>query len=391
MRTHKVLFISTLALGLGTSQLYAQDNKKDFYPHSFIGIQGGLSTIFYNNHNDNSPMGAFEVGRYYNPTWGLRGKIYSWKNKVDIKSNSQKMEYKYLTSSVDLLMNVSTLVNSENSHPLDLVLFAGGGLAYNNASSTPYNGEMDYLIGSRNNIGFHLNAGAQLAWRINRHFNVNMEVGGHYLGDRMASKAHGLGEWQLTTLVGLTYKIKNRKRNVSNSSSANAMQSYYNNQNANLAAAQNPNAQARPDEQEAPKPEKKVVKETKVVTETKVVKEEKRTVAQPQQVKENNQQVFFSIGSSAIRNSESSKLKDLAEWLKAHPDAKVVITGYADAGTGTPAINMSIAKKRANSIARVLTQKYGISKDRVSTESKGDTEQPYAENNKNRVVIAVAK
>ena len=83
-------------------------------------------------------------------------------------------------------------------------------------------------------------------------------------------------------------------------------------------------------------------------------------------------------------------MKNIADWMKQHPEAKVVLTGYADAGTGTKAINRAISEKRANSISEILTGQYGIAKERISIDFKGDSEQPFKENDKNRVVIGTS-
>ena len=44
---------------------------------------------------------------------------------------------------------------------------------------------------------------------------------------------------------------------------------------------------------------------------------------------------------------------------------------------------------RAESVADAL-RAAGISADRISVEAKGDTEQPFEVNNRNRVAIAIA-
>ena len=77
--------------------------------------------------------------------------------------------------------------------------------------------------------------------------------------------------------------------------------------------------------------------------------------------------------------------------MNQNPDAKVSVTGYADAGTGNNTINDRIAAKRAAAVVWMLEKKYGISVDRISSDSKGARVQPFAENDKNRVSIMIAK
>jgi OOP family OmpA-OmpF porin len=101
--------------------------------------------------------------------------------------------------------------------------------------------------------------------------------------------------------------------------------------------------------------------------------------------------VFFRIGKATIDNNQEISIYNTAEYLKANPNAKVKIVGYADKQTGSAAFNMKLSEKRAKTVADALIKKYNISSDRVSTEWKGSTEQPYKENAWNRVAIFFAE
>ena len=72
-------------------------------------------------------------------------------------------------------------------------------------------------------------------------------------------------------------------------------------------------------------------------------------------------------------------------------EAKVVVTGYADKGTGNDRVNDRIAAKRAAAVVWMLEKRYGIPAERITEESKGARVQPFAENDKNRVSIMIAK
>ena len=80
----------------------------------------------------------------------------------------------------------------------------------------------------------------------------------------------------------------------------------------------------------------------------------------------------------------------LVEYLKANPEANVEILGYADAATGSHAVNLKISKLRAESVAAAL-KKAGIASSRISAEGRGDTAQPFPGVEKNRVSICIAK
>ena len=100
--------------------------------------------------------------------------------------------------------------------------------------------------------------------------------------------------------------------------------------------------------------------------------------------------VFFLINSAKVRPSEMVKVNEVVAFLNANPNAKVAITGYADRGTGNTVINARISKQRANAVfAELVKQK--IAADRIIKDAKGDTVQPFAENDLNRAVICIAE
>ena len=100
--------------------------------------------------------------------------------------------------------------------------------------------------------------------------------------------------------------------------------------------------------------------------------------------------IFFKIDSYAVRQAEQEKLVRLADFLKQHPDAKVTLTGYADAKTGRAAYNQSLSQKRAEAVAAQL-RKLGVDAARITVEAKGDTVQPFSVNAENRVTVCVAE
>ena len=74
-----------------------------------------------------------------------------------------------------------------------------------------------------------------------------------------------------------------------------------------------------------------------------------------------------------------------------YPAAKVIVTGYADAGTGNDKINDRLAAQRADAVVKALKTTYGIPESRISYDSKGARVQPFSENDKNRVSICIAE
>ena len=75
-----------------------------------------------------------------------------------------------------------------------------------------------------------------------------------------------------------------------------------------------------------------------------------------------------------------------AEAAKAN-DAKIYIIGYADEQTGNARINMSLSQRRAEAVRKALIDNYGVNPDNIIIDYKGDTVQPFATNEWNRVAI----
>lgn len=101
--------------------------------------------------------------------------------------------------------------------------------------------------------------------------------------------------------------------------------------------------------------------------------------------------VFFRLNSAVIDKNQEISIYNTAEYMKANPNARVKVVGYADKQTGTAAYNLKLSERRANNVANALINKYKISRDRVKVEWKGSSEQPYKENAWNRVAIFFAE
>jgi len=99
--------------------------------------------------------------------------------------------------------------------------------------------------------------------------------------------------------------------------------------------------------------------------------------------------VFFRIDKSIIDPEQEIKVQKAAEFLKSNPGKKLNVVGYADVQTAYPKYNMALSQRRAKAVANRLVTKYGIESKRLILDWKGDTVQPFAINEKNRVVMFV--
>ena len=88
--------------------------------------------------------------------------------------------------------------------------------------------------------------------------------------------------------------------------------------------------------------------------------------------------------------AEAAKLDDYIQWLKENPSVKLSITGYADVQTGRPRYNMALSQRRTAAVKAYLLDR-GVGEDRIDSDYKGDTVQPFEANDLNRVVISLVK
>jgi peptidoglycan-associated lipoprotein len=83
--------------------------------------------------------------------------------------------------------------------------------------------------------------------------------------------------------------------------------------------------------------------------------------------------IFFDFDKYNIRPDAASVLEEDAQLLRDNPNIKVMIEGYADI-RGTPAYNLRLAQRRADSTKAYLVQ-LGVDPMRIQTSSGGETEK----------------
>ena len=90
-----------------------------------------------------------------------------------------------------------------------------------------------------------------------------------------------------------------------------------------------------------------------------------------------------------ITPEEQVNVYNVAQHLKQNPDLAIVVRGYADKKTGTSNYNMKLSEQRAQAVADVLINNYGINPERLVLEAAGSDSQIYDTNNWNRIVIFI--
>lgn len=93
--------------------------------------------------------------------------------------------------------------------------------------------------------------------------------------------------------------------------------------------------------------------------------------------------IFFSTASDGtIRPEYFSVLYQIAERMKTCPDKKLIISGFGDRRSSK--YNTATNTRRIDAIVKHLNEKYGISRDRIITDYKGEQNTSTDETHKNK-------
>jgi outer membrane protein OmpA-like peptidoglycan-associated protein len=90
--------------------------------------------------------------------------------------------------------------------------------------------------------------------------------------------------------------------------------------------------------------------------------------------------IRFETGSDGVRAESAPVLRQISAYLEANPEVKLQIVGHTD-NVGSAASNLDLSKRRAASVARILSGEFNIAADRFKADGKGDT-QPVSSNAK---------
>lgn len=361
-----------VALLCGVTTAKAQNDDNDYrYPHNFFSIQGGAQATLthYPIGKLITPQVALSYGRFFNSKVGARLHVQGWKinggflaERFDGLSNDAKYGFNNITGDLDLLMNMSNILNpNRTSQAFDWLLIAGFGVnyAWDFDEFNEITNSMKYYVGPEpcgtKHSTFNGRLGTMFQYNISDHVGVNLELDANYKNDEFNLKRNWDPDWQIQALVGLTFRFGMKKKPV---------------------PAPTPVVYEEP--APAPKPEPKPI-----------VKPEPKPQPKPVVKDEPLREVFF----YNIRLSDPDPdkiLNRIVAWCSKYPNKNITISGYADKGTGNPKINVGYAKARAEKVANALYNK-GVARERMIVNSYGDTVQPFEENDKNRCVIVVGE
>ena len=362
MKMKKTILSCLLALGFLSASAQDQQPKTEYVLNSY-NVQAA-------------------VGRQFSSVFGARLAVSAWQSKagstiIDLQNNEHKYKWswKYVAPSVDLTVNLSNALcgfNPNRVFNLSFIAGLGANIGFSNDDAAKakqdinslYNtvftsadakkewdnaDNLDYIWdGSKVRLVGRLGLGAD--FKVNDKISIGLEANANTLNDHYNSKKAGNWDWYFNALAGV-------KINLGKTYETRVI------------------PPLEPEIRYVEKVVEKVVEVPAPAVEREALRRD----------------IFFIINKTDIRPEEAGKVKEIADYLNKYPTAKVVITGYADAGTGNDKINDRLAAGRADVVVKSLVNDYGISMGRISYDSKGSRVQPFAENDLNRVSICIAE
>lgn len=354
-----------LLCGVSTAAM-AQDNKEEFKPYWFAGVQGGVQTTFtnYNSLKLLTPQFALQFGRWFAPEFGARLHVMGYDQKGGIAEgqfglDKQTYKFKACTADIDFLFNMSNILCPQRScKDFNWILLAGFGsnyswdydefktLAYNNDFLSNHPAYHDQVCGTKHST-FNGRLGTAFEYDVTNSLSLNLELQANYKNDLYNLKTNDKNDWQAAALIGVTFKIGKAKK--------------------------------------APAP----VQEVEPIYETRVdtVWYDDTSYKTVEAEASLRRDIHFDIRKNGPISQQT--VSEIVDFVKNNKDVKVTVTGYADKGTGNKRVNMKYSKKRAEALTDSLV-KAGVPAEIITTEWKGDTVQPFADNDANRATITVA-
>jgi outer membrane protein OmpA-like peptidoglycan-associated protein len=340
------------------SLYYYKLPANNFWNHWFIQAGGGGRTYF-GDHNrqmqikDRLSLGAeLNIGKWWTPAVGTRIG-YSYQPVKGATQNgshstgkvydlSQGLSYqKYDVGHVygDVLFNLTNLFCGVNEHRVySFTPYVG--LGWMRTWNQPQASEISASLGLMN------------SFRLCDALDLTLDIRGAMVNDRFDGEVGGRkNEGLLSASLGFVYYFDGKHWSKPVPKRMNDTELALLQQRLQEMDQQNASLRDRlASVRNQPKEIQKILEQIKVVSDVLVI---------------------FPIGKSTLSQDARVNIGFAAELMKAFKESSYTITGYADEGTGSPALNDRLSRDRADAVKNCLVQEFGISASRLSTVAAG--------------------
>ena len=368
--------------GVASAQQQSKsDETLEFRPHWGLKLQGGASYTIGEADFGRLISPAAQLSATYNfhHAMGVRFGLSGWQGKGSVVVTDEIYRFNFLQLNADYVLDLANLFGGfKHDRIWTPYVFVGIGGAYgfDNKEAAQYLPEHSTVLAHYWDKTFFYVArvGAGMDFWLTEKFALGLEANTNAYRDKFNSKDAPIGinpDFQLNAYLGMKFRFGG------NTAPSKAYAAKVEAEEAARAAAE-----------AAAKAEAERLAAEKAAAEKAAA--EAAAAERARICAENSTEVFFTIGSSTIRKSQEPTILKLVEFLNANPDFSVSLVGYADKATGNPAVNMNVSKRRVEAVMKKMVE-LGAPADRIETDYKGDTVQPFAENDKNRVIVCTVK
>ena len=370
--------LKALALSIALAAGVFAANAQTAYKGNdvFIGIGGGISSVYNGGFNSPAVYGNIMVGRYITPVWGVRAVIGGPFQTLDMKEGNAVNygPHNEIYSAKNKLfgeLNIDGMINfsnifAEDLAAFDVYAFVGPTMNVSSVGTKFQNGNQvgaAILVVEDNapKVRFGATAGLGLGVNITKAFELALEgrvgVTPSIFGDASQyRKAEMTGRVTLNAI----WTINGKHGKFARAAAAAAAAGYLSKEAAD--------ALAREYAEKNPKIVEKVV-------EKEVIKEVEKYINKEIPA---STAVFFDINKATLTEKDKARLSLYAEDIK-NVDTKFVVAGYADKKTGSVKRNQTLSEQRAKAVYDYLIG-LGVPASKLETVANGGVDPIFFNN-----------
>ena len=397
----KQLTMTVVALlmlgGVAFAQQSVSDETVEFRPHWGLEVQGGASYTMGEAAFQRliSPAGQISAVYNFHHAMGVRFGFGGWQGKGTVVVTDEIYNYNFLQFNADYMLNLANLFGGFKHNRIwtpYVFVGLGGAYGFENKEAGKYLPEYETVLSKywEKAPFLAVRAGLGVDFWLSDAVALGLEANTNAYGDKFNSKGAVKGfnpDFQFNALLGLKFRFGGNTA----PSKAYAAKVEEEALQAALLAAEKAEAERLAAEAAAKAEAERLAAEAAAKAEAEKIAAAEAAAADRARIcAEQSNNIFFTIGSYTVRKSEEAKLMKLINFLNSNPDYSVSLVGYADKATGTPERNMYVSKVRVEVVKAKMIE-LGVSADRITSAYVGDTEQPFAENDKNRVITCTVK
>jgi outer membrane protein OmpA-like peptidoglycan-associated protein len=382
----KALALS-IALAAGVFAANAQTTYKG--NDVFIGLGGGVISVYNGGFNSPAIYGNLMVGRYITPVWGVRAVIggpfqtldQHAGNAVNFGANNAIYSAKnklFGELNLDGMINFSNIF-ADDLAAFDVYAFVGPTMNVSTVGTKMQNGQQvgaAILVAEDNTpkVRFGATAGLGLGVNITNAFELALEgrvgITPSIFGD---ASQYRKGEMTGRVTLNAIWTINGKHGKFARAAAAAAAAGYLSKEAAD--------ALAREYADKNPKIVEKVV-------EKEVIKEVEKYINKEIPA---STAVFFEINRANLSEKDKARLSLYAEDIK-NVDTKFVVAGYADKKTGSVKRNQTLSEQRAKVVYDYLIS-LGVPASKLETTANGGVDPIFFNNDvlSRTVIIKPAK